>query len=65
MVIYQLARFGGDRHCGSRDIKLLVFHMILKNHMITGSCDILGRKIEVTSLPSLGAIRIVEVEVCF
>ena len=30
MVIYQLARFGGDRHCGSRDIKLLVFHMILK-----------------------------------
>ena len=35
--------FGGPRHCGSGDIKILFCHMISQDDVINSSCDFMGR----------------------
>ena len=40
--IMDMARFGGRRYCGSKDIMLLVCHVISQHHVIKGSCDFMG-----------------------
>ena len=42
-VSYHSAKFGGCRSCGSEDLMILVCHVILKGHMIKGSCGFMGR----------------------
>ena len=44
-VNYHLAKFGGHKHCGSTDLMFLVCQGILQDHMIKGSCDVLGRSL--------------------
>ena len=65
MVSHNPAKFGGHRHCDSRDINVLVSHVILKNHMIKVSCDFMGRSLSwlVTNLPILVTISIALVEI--
>ena len=68
MVSHNPAKFGGHRHCDSRDINVLVSHVILKNHIIKVSCDVMGRSLSwlVTNLPILVTISIALVEIrCF
>ena len=43
MVSQHPEKFHGHRHCGSEDSMVLVCHMILKENMIKGSSDFLGR----------------------
>ena len=43
MVSYNPAKFGGHRHCVSRDIMVLVCHMILQDHITKGILNIMGR----------------------
>ena len=31
---FQTGKFGGHRHCSSRDIKVLVYHVIFEDHVI-------------------------------
>ena len=42
-VCHHLAKFGGHKHCGSGDIILLVYQVILRDHVINGPCDYIGR----------------------
>ena len=37
MASHQLYKFGGHRHCGSRDTMILGCHVISKDHVIKGS----------------------------
>ena len=37
------ARFGYHRHCGSGDILVLVYHVILQDHVTKGSTDFTHR----------------------
>ena len=39
MASQQLATFGGQRHCDSGDIMILVCHVISQDHVIKGSYD--------------------------
>ena len=41
-VAHHTAKFGGHKHCGSEDIKVLVCHVISKYHVIEVSCDFMG-----------------------
>ena len=43
MVRHHPAKFGDHRHCVSGGLMVLVCHMILKEHKIKGSCDLMGR----------------------
>ena len=54
-IIFSL---GGHRHYGSGDMMVLVYHLILQDHVIKGSCDFMGKSLSryVTILPSLVAI---------
>ena len=36
---YRKSPFGCHRHCGSEDIMFYVWHMILQDYMVKGSCD--------------------------
>ena len=36
-------QFGGHRHSRRGDLLVLVSHMILQDHLIKGSCDLMGR----------------------
>ena len=38
-----LTKFGCHRHCIRDNIMVLVYHMILQDHVIKGSCDFMGR----------------------
>ena len=38
-VRYHPAKFGGQGHCGSGNIMILVCHVILQDDAIKGSCD--------------------------
>ena len=60
-----LAKFGGLRPCGSKDIADLVFHVTLQNHMINEPCDFMGgsSSLYIPILPSLVAISIVDVDI--
>ena len=42
MVGHQLAKFSGHSQCSSRDIKVLVCHVISQDHVIKRSCDFIG-----------------------
>ena len=37
------AMFGGHRHCGSGDIMVLVFHVILQEYVIKRLLEFMGR----------------------
>ena len=37
MACHHLAKFGGHRYCGSRNVMFLVCHLIYQNHVIKGS----------------------------
>ena len=58
MIRYYPVKFGGHRHSDSRDKVVLVCHVILQDHVIKGSCDVMRRSPSksVTILPSLAAI---------
>ena len=43
MVSHKPAKFGGYMHCGSEDIVILVCHVMLQDHVIKWSCDLIGR----------------------
>ena len=55
MVYNHPVKFGDHRYSGSRDIIFLVCHITLKNHVIKGSFDYIGRSTSryVTNLPSM------------
>ena len=42
MVSHHLAKFIRHRHCGSGDLAVLAFHVILQDHVVKGSCDFIG-----------------------
>ena len=65
MMSYHPAKFGGRSHSGSGVIRKLVCHMILKDHVVKGSCDFMGgnHSWSVTTLQSLVTIGIVLVEI--
>ena len=42
IVYHHPAKCGGHRLCGSGYIMVLVCHLILKDHIIKGSCDFMG-----------------------
>ena len=39
MIYHHYAKFGGHRYCSSRDIMILVCHVIKQDHIIKGSGD--------------------------
>ena len=39
MVCYHPARFGGYKHCGSRDIKVLICLVISEEHVTRELCS--------------------------
>ena len=41
-INHRPAKFGGTRHCGSRDVMILVCPVIPKNHGLKESCDFFG-----------------------
>ena len=43
MVNHHPAKFSDHGHCSSRDIKLLVCSVLLKEHLVKGSCNFMGR----------------------
>ena len=55
---HHLAKFGDHRHCCSRDIADLMFHVTLQDHVIKLLCDFIERNtsLYITSLPNLVAI---------
>ena len=65
IISEHLATFNGKRPCGSRDIRYLICHMTLQNHMIKGCCDFMkGRSLlYVTALPSVVAVVFVGVDI--
>ena len=42
-VGYRPAKIGDHKHFDSRDIVVLVFRVILQDHVIKGSCEFIGR----------------------
>ena len=66
-VRYHPAKFGGDSLSGSGLIMILICHLISQDHVIKGSCGFMGGSPlwYVTTLLSLVAIGIVEVEIYF
>ena len=65
MVSHIDAKFGGHRHCVSRDITVLVCCIISQDHVIKKYTNVMGRSPLrlVTILPSLVNIETVVVEV--
>ena len=63
-VAHHTAKFGGHKHCGSEDIKVLVY-VISKYHVIEVSCDFMGSSPsrEVNILRSLVAIGTLVVQI--
>ena len=45
-------KIGDYRHCGSENILILVYHVILQDHEINGSFDFMGKKSHLSKLPS-------------
>ena len=43
MVNYHLFKFGGHRHCDSKDIIILVCQVISQDDAIKGSCELIGK----------------------
>ena len=43
MASHQVAKFGGHKHSSSGDIMILVYHVILQDHMIKGLSDFMGK----------------------
>ena len=37
------AKFGCHRHCGSGNLMFSAFHVIFQDHMVKGSCELIGR----------------------
>ena len=64
-VIWQDTKFGGHRHSGSGDVIVFVYHVILQDHLIKALCDFMvwSPSRQVTTLPSLGPIGTVVVEI--
>ena len=62
---YHPAKFRGHNHSGSEVIRNLVFHVILQDHVVKGSCDFMGESPswQVTTLQNLVTIGIVVVEI--
>ena len=68
LVVYSyLAKIDSHRHCINGCAIILVCHMILKDHVIIGSCDFMGRSNPryVIFLPRFVALSIVVVEIHF
>ena len=65
MVSHIDAKFGGHRHCGSRDITVLVCCIISQDHVIKKYTNVMGRSTLrlATIPPSLVNIETVVVEV--
>ena len=42
-VSHHPTKFGGHRHGGSGDIVVLVYPVVLQDHLIKGSSDFMGR----------------------
>ena len=55
-VSHHTTKFGGNRHCGTGDIKILVCHVILHDHVMKGSCDFVSPAKQVTIMLSLATI---------
>ena len=65
VACHHSAKVGGHRHCGSEDITLFIYHMIMEGHMIEVSCNIMHRSSSfyVTTQPILVTIDILDVEI--
>ena len=66
-VSHHLAMFSGHWFSTSGDIKYLTCHLTLQNHVIEGSRNLMkvSSSWYITTLPSLVAVGIVAVEICF
>ena len=42
-ISYHPANFARHRNCSSGDIMIIVYHVILQDHVIKGSCDFMDR----------------------
>ena len=49
MVSHQPATFDSHEHYGSEDITVLVYHVILQDHMIKGLCNLRVRALQARS----------------
>ena len=68
MISHHPAKFGGHRLCRRGDNLFFICHLTSWDHMVGGSCDIMGKfaLLQVTILPSLVVTGIVEEEIfCF
>ena len=65
MVIHYPAKFNGHGHCGNGDIMVLVFHIILEEHIIKRLCNFAAKSTsrQVTILPSMVTINTVVAEI--
>ena len=65
IVSDHFSKFSGHRPCGSRVITHLIFHVILKDHVIKGACQFLkgSSSVYIPTLPSLVALGIVVVDI--
>ena len=65
MVSRHPAKFGGHWNCDSRDIMLLICHVILQDHLMKEQGNFMGRNPPrlVTILPRLMATGTVVVEI--
>ena len=61
---YHLAKFGGHRHCCSRDITGLMLHVTLQNHVIKGLYEFMegSFSLYISTLPNLVATGTVLVD---
>ena len=59
-VSHHLAKFGGYRRCGSRDITDLLFHVAFQDPVIKGTWDLMegSYSLYIPTLPKLVAIDI-------
>ena len=53
ILYHQFAKSGGNRRCSSWDVKFLICHLILQDHVIKGSFDFMNRSsLKVSHLPA-------------
>ena len=55
-VSHHPTKFGGNKHCGSGDIKISVCHVILQDHVMKEPCDFASPAKQVTIMLSLATI---------
>ena len=67
IISHSPVKFGGHKPCGIGDIKLLICRLTSRDHVVRGSCGIMGEfpSSQTTTLPNFAAIGFAEQEILF